>query len=309
MSVCMAIAIGTVFSTPSSHAVGETPDTPEIVKISTKKTSSTRGTVTVRLSLASYDKKTLLNSVVQLGNKSCNLSKATSICTSTNVVLGSRITIRARSKNRNGFSYWSDSVRYLVKNGNTWSSIDSTYFPSAPVNTIPTVFTTTPTPVTTASTSTSTSTTSSTSTTTTTLPYCVRNPVPLKQIVFGRAWLDGYNAATYQWKVPGADQASRYGAYPAATMQPSICQTFSFTGLQARATTSTGEWAFVPYTITTSSSSAYAVVRDVWGVNMDFRYVYEVYSMTTQQWEVTYIWYSPYSCGYTCDSINWTGRL
>jgi len=50
-------------------------------------------------------------------------------------------------------------------------------------------------------------------------------------------------------------------------------------------------------------------VRDVWGINMDFRYVYEVFNMTSRAWEVKYVWYSPYSCGYTCNQQSWVGRL
>jgi hypothetical protein len=33
---------------------------------------------------------------------------------------------------------------------------------------------------------------------------------------------------------------------------------------------------------------------------MDFRYVFEVYNMAAQRYEITYVWKSPYSCGYTC---------
>jgi hypothetical protein len=120
--------------------------------------------------------------------------------------------------------------------------------------------------------------------------------VPTEQTVFGRAWLD-----LTHWNIPGLDQASRYGAYPNATFQPSRCQTFSFTGLQTRPTGSQGNWFFVSYTIVQGiGGSAYARVLDIWGINMDFRYVREVYNMSTQEWEIRHIWKSSYSCGYTC---------
>jgi hypothetical protein len=146
-------------------------------------------------------------------------------------------------------------------------------------------------------TSPSTSTSTSTSSTTTTIPYCQANPVPFEQTVFGRAWLSGD-----YWNIPGADKASRYGAYPRAIFQPSLCQTFSFTGIQTRPTGSEGSWDFVPYVVIEDDyGSAYAKVFDAWGVNMDFRFVYEVYNSTLRLWEIRYVWKSPYSCGYTCD--------
>ena len=296
---CATAVILIMVCIPTSNAIaaGQRPDSPIILKVTTKGTSKTYGTVTVRIDIASSNRAQIIKSEVNVGNRSCVMRRTANQCTVRNMKLGSKVRVRARSQSRSGFSGWSDSVNYRIKAGFTWSEDDlptgsSGAFVPTPVFTFPT--TTTSVPRTTSSTS-STTTSTTTSTTSTTLPFCLRNPIPLEQTVFGRAWL-----MSNYWNIPGADQASRYGAYPSATMQPSRCQTFSFTGLQARATGSTGNWSFVAHTIVTTSTSAYARVFDSWGINMDFRYVFEVYNMSTQRYEVTYVWKSPYSCGYTC---------
>lgn len=291
-SIVIVLLIACIPTAPAS-AVNSRPDAPIITKISTRASNKVSGAVTVWAEVASYDLPQILKTEIRVGTKTCVMKRNATRCTVNNVRLGSTVSVRARSQGRTGFSGWSDVVRYRPKSGLTWSEdgLPTTVNGSVPSATIST---TTTVPRTTSTSSSST--TSTTTSTTTTLPYCLANPVPTEQTVFGRAWLD-----LTHWNIPGVDQASRYGAYPSAILQPSRCQTFSFTGIQTRPTGSTGAWSFVAYTVVPGSSgSAYARVQDIWGVNMNFRFVYEVYNMSTQQWEIRYVWKSPYSCGYTC---------
>ena len=295
----MAMLLSLIVSLDNADAAPKKPDAPVVRKISSKITGRNLGTITVRIALSSSSRKSLFKTEVKIGNQFCTMRKSATKCSIRNVKLGSSYRVQARSQNKFGFSRWSASVQYLNKAGNVWTDSSTEPIPN-PISTTSTTFPVLAAPQTaTPSTSSSTS-----STTTTTLPYCLANPVPLNQLVFGRAWLSGGH-----WNVPGVEQASRYGAYPSANVQPSRCQFFGFTGIQARPTNTTVDWWFVAYTLVTSSFSTYARVSDSWGVNMDFRYVYEIYNMSSRNWEIRYVWYSPYSCGYTCEQKSWLGLL
>jgi hypothetical protein len=277
-----------------ANAAPKKPDTPSVQRISTKKSGNNKGTVTIRVAISKQDRKGLLKTEVKVGKQSCTMKKSATQCSIRGVNLGGNLMVRARSQNRSGFSRWSGAVKYLAQGGNTWTGANRQTPVTAPITTSPS--TTLPAISVTQTIPPTTSSTTSTSTTTTTIPYCRANPLPAEQTVFGRVWLD-----LTHWNIPGLAEASRYGAYPAASLQPHRCQDFSFNGIQTRQTGTTGAWSFVPYTVVTGiGGNPYARVRDVWGVNMDFRYVFEVLVMSTREWEVRYIWKTSYSCGYTC---------
>jgi hypothetical protein len=287
-----------------ANAAPKKPDTPSVQRISTKKSGNNKGTVTIRVAISKQDRKGLLKTEVKVGKQSCTMKKSATQCSIRGVNLGGNLMVRARSQNRSGFSRWSGAVKYLAQSGNTWTSDSRQTSVAAPVTTAPS--TTLPAISVTQTIPPTTSSTTSTSTTTTTIPYCTANPVPLNQLVFGRAWLSGNF-----WNIPGVEQASRYGRYPSAIVQPSRCQNFGFNMIQARATTSTSndDWVFVPYTLVTTQFSTYAQVIDAWEINLDFRFVFEIYNMSSSSWEIRHIWYSPYSCGYTCIPKSWVGLL
>ena len=105
--------------------------------------------------------------------------------------------------------------------------------------------------------------------------------------MFGRAYLDSYGGV---WTIPQIGQAMAYGSAPSyGLMKPSICQTFGYTSVQARATGSGAPWTDVSYTVISNSFGTHALVSDVLRINLDFRLV-----------GGDYIWKSSYSCGYTC---------
>lgn len=286
-----AFAVASVPAIAVDAAPGK-PGRPVVTKIVTTPTSKVSGSVTVWVEIPGRNRWKISKTEVRVGTQSCTMRRNATRCTVRNVRLRSRVSIRARSYAGSVPSSWSGTVSYRATTGNSWSRDDVPVGPGvASSTTVGSVATSTTTFV-----STSTTTAPPVRQTTTTLPFCLANPVPAEQTVFGRAWLDSTH-----WNIPGVQQASKYGEYPSASLQPSRCQNFSFTGIQGRPTGSSGNWAHVTYTIVTGSTgSPYARVRDDWGINMDFRFVFEVYSGATQQWEVIYVWKSPYSCGYTC---------
>jgi len=108
-----------------------TPLAPKITAVeSVKKTSKTYDLrISVSVNMGS-SKLPIVSTLITATNKSCNIASGKQSCTITGMPMGTQVTIRAISRNKNGASTSSSPVRYTVGSAR-WSIAPSTTQPTS----------------------------------------------------------------------------------------------------------------------------------------------------------------------------------
>ncbi len=138
LSVAALALVATVFSNHSYSQAASlpTPLAPRITAVeSVKKTSKTYDMrISVSMNKGS-SKLPIVSTLVTANNKSCKILSGKQSCTITGLPMKTQVTIRAVSRNKNGASTSSSSVRYTVGSAR-WSITPSTTQPTGTSTTI-----------------------------------------------------------------------------------------------------------------------------------------------------------------------------
>jgi polyhydroxybutyrate depolymerase len=136
--VAALVLVASVFSSHSYSRAASlpTPVAPKITAVeSVKKTSKTYD---LRISVSvnkGSSKLPIISTRITATNKSCNIATGKQSCTITGMPIKTQVTIRAVSRNKNGASTSSSSVRYTVGSAR-WSITPSSTLPTSTSTTI-----------------------------------------------------------------------------------------------------------------------------------------------------------------------------